>query len=62
MIFLEPEFYDIFGIFVFIFLIWFGLRRLKNKKIKKWTIKIIIGIGIVGLCVDLFFVFRRFFH
>ncbi len=61
MIFLEPEFYDIFGIFVFVFLIWFGLRRLKHKKMNPWAIKLIIAIGVLGLCVDLFFVFKRFF-
>jgi len=60
MIFLEPEFYDIFGIFVFIFIIWFSLRRIKHKRVDCWILKILLAIGVVGLCVDLFFVFKRF--
>lgn len=60
MILLEPAFYDFFGLIVFLFLIYLGIRGLKKQKIKPWMFKVILTIGILGLIVDFSMVMLKF--
>jgi|GEM_PF-2861046 len=60
MILLEPAFYDLFGLIVFIFLIYLGVKGLKKQKIKPWMFKVILTIGILGLIVDFSMVMLKF--
>ena len=57
----QPEFFDIFGIFVFTFITWLSVFGLKNKnKIPRWSLKILLVIGILGLIVDGIIVYVNF--
>ena len=54
----QPEFFDIFGIFVFSFLIFASLWGLKTKKpFPKWMLMALLLIGILGFIVDGIIVF-----
>lgn len=51
--FMRPEFFDIFGIGVFLFITCISIFGLKtNKKIPKWALIILLIIGILGLIID----------
>ena len=50
---LRPEFFDIFGFFAFIFLIFIAVYVMKKvKRHPKPILYIILGIGIIGAIVD----------
>jgi len=50
---MKPEFFDIFRIGVFLFIMYISIFGLKtNKKIPKWALTILLIIGILGLIVD----------
>ncbi len=49
----NPEFFDIFGLFVFAFLFIIGIWMLKSRqKLPNWAGFIILLIAILGLIVD----------
>ncbi len=51
--FIKPEFFDLFGIVVFLFIMSISIWGLKtNKKIPKWALTVLLIIGILGLVVD----------
>ncbi|GEM_PF-1353841 len=59
----KPEFFDVFGLLVFAFLLIVGyLMTTKKKKMPDWVGFVIFVIGILGLIVDGFIVFRTFFQ
>jgi uncharacterized membrane protein len=62
-IFLEqpPEFFDIFGILVFIFLFYIGFLIYTKKEIPDYTGFIILLISILGLIVDGYLVLNKYF-
>ncbi|MCK4386862.1 MAG: hypothetical protein KAV41_02145 [Candidatus Pacebacteria bacterium] len=50
---LHPEFFDIFGVFVFLFISIMSGWSLKTKQsLPRWAIIIFLIIGILGLIVD----------
>lgn len=50
---LRPEFFDIFGLAVFTFILGVGSFSLISKKrLPKWTAIALIIIGVLGLVVD----------
>ena len=58
---LKPQFFDIFGVVGFIYIVYFSVRGLFGKKIlwglfgKKipnWTLIILLLIGLIGLIID----------
>ncbi len=50
---IRPEFFDVFGVFVFAFFIALSLYGMKTKKaLPKWTLIVLLTIGILGLIVD----------
>jgi uncharacterized membrane protein len=50
---IRPEFFDIFGVFVFIFLIALSLWGIKTRKaLPRWALIILFLIGISGLIID----------
>ncbi len=60
--FMRPEFFDIFGIFIFAFLICISLWGLKFKKLfPLWVLMTILVIGVLGLLIDIFWVYNGFF-
>lgn len=59
----NPEFYDIFGIFVFSFIIAISSWMLyTKKKPQKWMIVVLLIIGILGLIVDSAIIYLNFFR
>ena len=57
----RPEFYDIFGFIIFIFLIILSSWSLiKNKKLPKWILITLLIIGIIGGIVDGIIVYSHF--
>ena len=59
---IRPEFFDIFGVFVFIFLIVLSLWGLKTRKpFPKWSTVILLTIGILGFIVDSIIVYITYF-
>jgi len=60
---LGAEFFDIFGVFVFVFIIAASLFALQNKgKLPEWVLFIFLSIGIVGFFVDIFNVYTNYFQ
>ena len=49
---LEPQFFDIFGLIVFIYITLFSWLLLRRIYVKKWMIIILFLIGVTGLLVD----------
>ena len=61
MILTQPEFYDIFGLFVFAFITVTAIWALKTKRaLPVWVLVTLLIIGILGLIVDGTIVFTRF--
>jgi len=61
----EAEFFDIFGIFVFIIVLAIGIMiKVKRRKLPNnvwdWIAIILIVIGFLGLLVDLWIVVKTF--
>jgi len=57
---MNSAFFDIFGIFGFLFIIFSSIWILyKNKKPSKWVIIILLIIGIIGLAVDMISVYMN---
>jgi RsiW-degrading membrane proteinase PrsW (M82 family) len=57
----DPEFYDLFGLVVFTFILAISIYSLKTAKpIPKWALIILIIIGIAGLIVDGAIVYSRY--
>ncbi len=56
----SAAFFDIFGIVVFIIILYLGVRLKKKKKVKNWVANTLITVGILGLLVDLYAVFSTF--
>ena len=57
----KPAFFDIFGIIIFIFIIWVGYTNLNSSQPLGWTVSILILIiGITGLAIDSINVFRTY--
>jgi len=52
MFFLEPQFFDIFGLIVFLYITLLSWLLLRRIYVKKWMIIILFLIGITGLLVD----------
>lgn len=58
---IRPEFFDIFGITVFTFILIIGITSLySKKKLPKWTTVVLVIIGILGLLVDGMIVFKTY--
>lgn len=49
---LEPQFFDIFGLVVFIYITLFSWLLLRRIYVKKWMIIVLFLIGVIGLLVD----------
>ncbi|MCH8987122.1 hypothetical protein IIA94_03085 [Patescibacteria group bacterium] len=50
---LRPEFFDIFGVFGFIYIVILSLVGIKRpSSIPKWAFIVLLVIGIIGLLVD----------
>lgn len=59
--FIRPEFFDIFGIFIFMFLICVSFWQLKFKKLlSDWILIIILIVGILGLAIDIYNVYKGY--
>lgn len=57
----RPEFFDIFGLVIFIFLLIVGSwMLLSKKKLPQWVGFVILLVGILGLIVDGFIVFQTY--
>jgi len=54
---IQPEIFDILGIAAFIILLYVGMSLRKKEKMAS---KIIIIIGLLGLCADLYVVISKF--
>lgn len=61
-LFIQPEFFDIFGIFVFAFIAILSIWAIKTKNpIPKRALVILLIIGIVGFLIDSFIVYTAYF-
>ena len=59
--FIRPEFFDIFGIGVFLFIIFISAGSLKTSlPIPKWALIILLVIGILGFLVDTIIVYLTY--
>jgi mannose/fructose/N-acetylgalactosamine-specific phosphotransferase system component IID len=48
-----PQFFDIFGIIGFVYIIVFSIWVLKTKKpVSVWALAVLFAIGIIGFLVD----------
>ncbi|HIG94371.1 MAG: hypothetical protein QT05_C0004G0020 [archaeon GW2011_AR13] len=56
----SPEFFDIFGFVMFLYLIGLGIYMLKKNKKPEWISLTILEIGILGSIVDGFIVIKTF--
>lgn len=55
---IRPEFFDIFGIFVFTFIIIVSICGLKTgRSFEKWVLITLLTMGILGLSVDVVIVY-----
>lgn len=60
--FLRPEFFDIFGLAVFSFIIILSLWGLiTKKKLPEWSLITLLIIGILGIFIDGAIVFLTYF-
>ena len=59
---IRSEFFDIFGVFIFIFFIILSSWGLKTKKpFPRWALMILLLVGIAGLITDGVIVFITYF-
>jgi hypothetical protein len=58
--FIRAEFFDIFGVFVWIFFILISIQTLKGTPFPHWAVVILLLIGIAGLLLDGFIVYRTY--
>jgi uncharacterized membrane protein len=57
----KPGFFDIFGIFVFLYIIVISILTLNsNIKLPSWTAYILLIIGILGFLIDSIMVFIKY--
>ena len=49
---MKPEFFDIFGIPVFLFVLYIGISLNQNFSVPDWAPIVLIIIAIIGLIVD----------
>ena len=59
--FIRPEFFDIFGIGVFLFIIFVSAMSLKTSlPIPSWALIVLLIIGILGFLVDVTIVYLTY--
>ena len=59
---IKPEFFDVFGIFVFSFIVIVSIWGLQIKRpFAKWVLITLLIIGILGFLVDGIIVFTTYF-
>lgn len=54
---LTPQFFDIFGIMGFVYIVALALYGLSGKNVPRWALIILLLIGIIGLLVDVLVVY-----
>jgi len=52
---LRPEFFDIFGVLAFVYIIFFSNMLLSGKKLPRGFTVILLFIGLIGFFIDIFF-------
>ncbi len=52
---LGPEFFDIFGVLAFVYIIFFAQMLLQGKKLPRGFVVLLLLMGLIGLFVDIFF-------
>jgi len=52
---LEPEFFDIFGVLAFVYIIFFSNMLLSGRKLPRGFTIILLLIGLTGFFIDIFF-------
>lgn len=57
----RPEFFDIFGLVVFVYLFVVGVLMVKKRKLPDWVGFVILLIAILGLIVDGSIVIKTYF-
>tara|TARA_Y100000310_G_C20042831_1_gene516969 strand:- start:204 stop:407 length:204 start_codon:yes stop_codon:yes gene_type:complete len=61
--FIRPEFFDIFGVIIFSYIIFISLKALKrNKRLAKKELIILLIIGILGLIVDGTIIYKTYLN
>ncbi len=58
--FIKAEFFDIFGVFVWIFFISISTRTLMGNKFPHWAVVLLLIIGILGLLLDGYIVAKTY--
>jgi len=58
--FVRAEFFDIFGVFIWIFFIVVSLRALVTGNMPDWALFVILVIGVLGLIVDGTIVYKTY--
>jgi len=58
----SPQFFDIFGILIFAYVIVFSARGLRGAAIPRWAFFVFLFIGIAGFLVDAAVVFTFYFR
>ena len=58
--FIKPQFFDIFGVPVFIFISLISWRLLIGAFVPRWIFMLMLIIGILGVIIDGFIVFRTY--
>jgi hypothetical protein len=58
--FIKAEFFDIFGVFVWVFFIWISIRTLKGAIFPHWAVVLLLIIGLCGLLVDGSIVYKTY--
>lgn len=59
--FIRPEFFDIFGVFVWIFFIGISSYALRTgEPVSRWALILSLSIGILGLIIDGSIVYRTY--
>ena len=52
---LGPQFFDVFGVLAFVYIIFFSNMLLNGKKLPKGFTVILLLIGLIGFFIDLIF-------
>lgn len=53
----EPQFFDIFGVLGFVYIVGLSLLGLVGKQLPKWMFVILLLIGVTGLLIDTLIVY-----